>query len=300
MKLSILIPTFNNLSYLKFFLNSLKKNSLFQHEIIIHVNDGSDGTLEFVTKNNFKFTYSEENIGMPKALNESSKLAKHDYIIISHDDFYYCPNWDIEFKKELDNLEHNNFYLSGNTILNTQKNEKFPSESLNVGSTIEEFNEKKLLNSLDKVIKTDWQGTTKCPGLIHKKIWEKVGGWSEEFFPTGGDDTDFALKLWNSNVRIFKGLGNCLVYHFGSVTTRKKGKNINTYLGSKANKIFIKKWGLGINFFEKFYLKGGLDKNKNLIFNKYDGPLKSPTKNLSFFLELFIIKIKFLYLKLIN
>ena len=153
---------------------------------------------------------------------------------------------------------------------------------------------------MDKVIKIDWQGTTKCPGLIHKKIWEKVGGWSEEFFPTGGDDTDFALKLWNSNVRIFKGLGKCLVYHFGSVTTRKKNKNLNTYLGSKANKIFIKKWGLGINFFEKFYLNGGYDKNKNLIFNHYDGPLKSPKKNIFYFYELFIIKIKFLYLKLIN
>jgi hypothetical protein len=23
-----------------------------------------------------------------------------------------------------------------------------------------------------------------------------VGGWSEEFSPTGGDDTDFAMKLW--------------------------------------------------------------------------------------------------------
>ena len=55
MKISILIPTFNNLSYLKFFLNSLKKNSLFEHEIIIHVNDGSDGTLDFVKKSNFKF-----------------------------------------------------------------------------------------------------------------------------------------------------------------------------------------------------------------------------------------------------
>ena len=95
-------------------------------------------------------------------------------------------------------------------------------------------------------------------------------------------------------------MGKCLVYHFGSVTTRKKDKNLNTYLGSKANKIFIKKWGLGINFFEKFYLKGGLDRNKNFIFRKYDGPLKSPKKNLIFFLELFIIKIKFLYLKLIN
>ena len=173
-------------------------------------------------------------------------------------------------------------------------------KSLNAGSTVEEFDEKKLLSNLQEVIKIDWQGTTKCPGLIHKKIWEKVGGWSEEFFPTGGDDTDFALKLWNSNVRIFKGLGKCLVYHFGSVTTRKKDKKLNTYLGSKANKIFIKKWGLGINFFEKYYLKGGLDKIKNFIFNKYDGPLKSPRKNFGYFLELFIIKIKFFYLKIVN
>ena len=36
---------------------------------------------------------------------------------------------------------------------------------------------------------------------------EKVGGWSEEFSPTGGDDTDFLMKLWFENVRIFKGLG---------------------------------------------------------------------------------------------
>ncbi len=297
---SILIPTFNNLSYLKLCIESIKKNSIYDHQIIVHVNEGTDGTLEYLKNLNYEYTFSKDNVGMPKALNESSKLAKYDYIIISHDDFYYCPNWDSEFKKELDTLEHDNFYLSGNTILNIQKNEKLPSISLNAGSTVEEFDEKKLLNNLDKVIKTDWQGTTKCPGLIHKKIWEKVGGWSEEFFPTGGDDTDFALKLWNSNVRIFKGLGKCLIYHFGSVTTRKKDKNLNTYLGSKANKIFIKKWGLGINFFEKYYLKGGLDKNKNFIFREYDGPLKSPTKSLGFFLELFIIKIKFLYLKLIN
>jgi len=297
---SILIPTYNNLNYLKLCIESIKKNSSYDHQIIVHVNEGTDGTLEYLKNLNYEYTYSDKNIGMPKALNESSKLAKYDYIIISHDDFYYCPNWDVEFKKEVDSLGHNDFYLSGNTILNIQKNLKLPSESLNVGNTVEEFNEKKLLSSLDKVIKIDWQGTTKCPGLIHKKIWEKVGGWSEEFFPTGGDDTDFALKLWNSNVRIFKGLGKCLVYHFGSVTTRKKNKNLNTYLGSKANKIFIKKWGLGINFFEKFYLNGGYDKNKNLIFNHYDGPLKSPKKNIFFFYELFIIKIKFLYLKLIN
>ena len=85
---SILIPSFNNIEYLKICINSLKKNSEFNHQIIIHVNEGTDGTLEYVKNNKFEFTYSKNNIGMPKALNTSSKLAKNEYILISHDDFY--------------------------------------------------------------------------------------------------------------------------------------------------------------------------------------------------------------------
>ena len=38
MKFSIIIPTFNNLEYLKLCIKSIRKNSLFDHDIIIHNN----------------------------------------------------------------------------------------------------------------------------------------------------------------------------------------------------------------------------------------------------------------------
>ena len=98
---SILIPTFNNLEYLKICLDSLKKNSKFNHQIIIHINQGTDGTLEYIKENNLEYTYSNNNIGMPRALNLSSKKAKFNYILISHDDFYYCPSWDLVFEEEI-------------------------------------------------------------------------------------------------------------------------------------------------------------------------------------------------------
>ena len=47
---SILIPTFNNLNYLKICIKSLQKNSKFNHQIIIHINEGIDGSLEYVKK----------------------------------------------------------------------------------------------------------------------------------------------------------------------------------------------------------------------------------------------------------
>ena len=271
---SILLPTFNNLEYLKVCVESIQKNSKYKHQIIVHINEGIDGTLEYVINKKLDHTLSSENIGMPRALNKASKLSKKDYILISHDDFYYCPGWDEELINNVNSINHKNFYLSSTMVGAGQ----IPFDA---GDTIDTFNEDKLLNNLEKIKTIDFQGTTKCPGLIHKEIWERVGGWSEEFSPTGGDDTDFAMKLWSINIRIFKGLGKSLAYHFGSITTRKKDKSLFTYLGSRGNKIFLKKWGYSINFFEKFYLRSGLDNNKNLIFNEYDGPLKKPNKDLN-------------------
>ena len=158
---SILIPTFNNIEYLKICINSLNKNSLYNHEIILHINDGSDGTLEYVKQNDFKFTYSKNNIGMPKALNKSSKLSKKDYILISHDDFYYCPHWDKSLKEEIEKMNTKNFYISGTMVGAGQV-------YFDAGDNYSNFNEKKLLDNMEK-IKTFFRGAhkiidcTRCP-----------------------------------------------------------------------------------------------------------------------------------------
>ena len=300
---SILIPTFNNLNYLKICIESLRKNSNFNHQIIVHVNEGKDDTIKYLKQNNLDYTFSEKNIGMSLALNTASKLAKEKYIIISHDDFYYCPNWDKEFVKEINLLNHNNFYFSG-TMVGATDNNKIDYDSLpplfNAGLTFKDFNETKLLNNLKEIQTFDFQGSTKHPALVHIDIWNKVGGWSDDFFPTGGDDTDFVIKLWNENIRIFKGLGKSSVYHFGSITTRKKDKSLFTYLGNRGNKIFLLKWKIGINFFEYFYLRSGIDKNKNKIFRKYDGPLNQPIKGIRYYFELLKIKFQLFYLKIIS
>tara|TARA_B110000305_G_C19258458_1_gene548317 strand:+ start:51 stop:965 length:915 start_codon:yes stop_codon:yes gene_type:complete len=300
---SILIPSYNNLEYLKICVDSIRKNSNFKHQIIVHVNEGSDKTIEYAKKNNLDFTFSEKNIGMSLALNAASKLAKFKYIVISHDDFYYCPNWDTEFVKEINLLNHNNFYLSGtmvNAVSSFKKNDFSKPPVFNAGLTFKDFDEVRLLENLNQIKTIDFQGSTKHPALVHIDIWKKVGGWSEDYFPTGGDDSDFNMKLWNENIRIFKGLGKSSVYHFGSITTRKKDKSLFTYLGSKGNKIFLQKWKVGINFFEKFYLRSGLDKNKNKIFNEYGGPLTDPVKNIEYYFELVKVKFQLFYLKIIN
>ena len=102
--ISIVIPTYNNLDYLKLCLKSLKQNSNFDHEIILHINDGSDGTLDFAINNNYKHTSSETNIGLCSAINKAAKLVSNKYILYSHDDMYFCPEWDRVLLDEVNKL----------------------------------------------------------------------------------------------------------------------------------------------------------------------------------------------------
>ena len=282
---SIIIPTLNNLKYLKLCLESLKKNSKFNHEIIPHVNIGSDGTIDYLKKNNFKFTHTKENAGICKGMNLAAKKATNNYLLYAHDDFYFCPNWDVILKKEVDSIGHNYFYLSGTMMHNGQIN-------FDCGNSIEDFDEEKFLSNHKKYNYYDFQGSTWAPHLIHKDIWNKVNGFSEEFYPGTGSDPDLNMKLWKLGVRIFKGINDFKVYHFGSIVTRKfKGDpDIITETGSRGAKIFLLKWGITIKFFKKFILKSD---------SKYNGELSIPIKNFDYYYNFLLSKLNLFYVKYI-
>ena len=246
---SIIIPTFNNMKYLKLCIESIKKNSKYKdHEIIPHVNDGTDGTLEFLKQNNIKFTHTQKNTGICEGMNIAAKEAIYDYILYAHDDFYFCPNWDEILKNEIKKIGHNYFYLSG-TMMN---NGQIP---FNCGDKIINFDEQKFLNEYKNFNFYDFQGSTWAPHLIHKDIWNKVGGFSEEYYPGTGSDPDLNKKLWDIGVRIFKGINEFKVYHFGSIVTRKykDNPNIITESGSRGGKIFLLKWGFSIKFLKNIF-----------------------------------------------
>tara|TARA_Y100001970_G_scaffold29163_1_gene36002 strand:- start:1040 stop:1912 length:873 start_codon:yes stop_codon:yes gene_type:complete len=282
---SITIPTLNNLKYLKLCLESLQKNSTYNHEIIVHVNIGSDGTLDFLKEKKIKYSFTNYNSGICEGVNKASKLATNEFLLYAHDDFYFCPKWDEILFSELKKIPSKKFYLSGTMLeLSNTKN--------NFGDTIDNFHEKKLLDNFQNIKLEDFQGSTWAPHLIPKDLWNKVGGFSEEYYPGTGSDPDLNMKLWNEGVRIFKGVGASKVYHFGSIVTRKsKNKDIKTESGSKGGKIFLLKWKFSIKFFKKHYLRSG---------SKYDGPLTNPKKSFSYYKDFLISKLTYLYISITN
>ena len=107
---SIVIPTFNNIDYLKLCIKSLKQNSKYNHQIIPHINMGEDGTEEYLKSESIEYTFTKYNSGICEGMNRASKKAKFDYILYAHDDFYFCPDWDQVMLKEIKSIGHENFY----------------------------------------------------------------------------------------------------------------------------------------------------------------------------------------------
>jgi glycosyltransferase involved in cell wall biosynthesis len=277
MKLSIIIPTFNNFHYLKFFLRSLKINSEFDHEIILHINDGSDGTLKYALENNIKYTHSKSNIGLCSSMNKAYSLTTTDHILYAHDDMYFCKNWDIFLINEINKQNNNQYYLSGTNV-----STRHGLINFDCGSTYLDFDEKKFHNFCLQDETPDLQSSHWAPHLIHKELWDKIGGFSEEFNPGDGSDPDFCMKLWKQNVRIFKGVSKFKVYHFNSLTTRN-----NKIVLNNGTRTFLSKYGFNPKFFRKHYLKG----NNSVV--PFKGRLNNPKKNFSMLLDLTINKIKF-------
>ena len=280
MRISIIIPTFNNLNYLKLVLKSIDNNSKYAHEIIVHVNEGSDGTIDYVKRNKIKHTHSLKNIGLCSAVNIAATHSTESYIMYAHDDMFFCKNWDFFLEKKVKEQKNNLFYLSGKTISNNDVNYNFKC-----GLTHDDFDSEIFDKFCESNRAFDTQGSHWAPHLIHKDIWNKVGGFSEEFDPGDGSDPDLCLKLWNIGVRVFMCIGDFKVYHFESVTIRK-----TSIVKNNGTKKFLLKWGFTPRFFRKHYLKGD-DRIK------YDGALSDVKVSLNVLIDLLINKLKFLYYK---
>ena len=282
---SIIIPTYNNLEYLKITIESIFKNSKYNHDIVVHVNEGTDASLEYVKDKKLNFTYSIENLGLCTGVNTAAKKAKTNYILYSHDDMYFCPGWDSCLEKEVKKLNTDKFYLSASMIEKNSGHIQFDA-----GDSYSDFDEDKLLKNFENINYFDFQGSHWAPHLIHKKIWNQIGGFSEEFNPGMGSDPDLNMKLWQNGVRIFKGLSNFKVYHFGSISLRKK----KTLTVNNGTRTFLRKWKITPTFFTKHYLRGGVFSDNKIICNEYNGPVQDPIKNFLYFKDLIKCKIKLL------
>ena len=265
MKISLIQPGRNNLKYLKWSYDSIRKNQ-GDHTVEICVADdfSNDGTWdwcqEMMTKDsNFKAIRNEgptrlgHTILYDRLVNE---VASHDICMIYHADMYLCPG-------AIDSIEK---YLKDKTIVSLTRIEPplhppGPEKILiDFGIEPEEFDEPKLL----RYIKDSMEDRTKttegifAPWAFYKKDFQEIGGHDEIFAPQSKEDTDIFNRFQLNGIEFIQTWEGC-VYHMTCRGSRfadgakrnpdgqvfMKNRETNEWLkqNQKSTREFLRKWG---------------------------------------------------------
>jgi len=240
--LSILIPTWNNLPYLRLCIDSLRRHSAVAHEILVHVNDGADGTLQWVREQGLAHTHSRGNVGICLALNQLAARAHGDWLLYLNDDMFCTPGWDRELIAAAARCGDRPVFLSS-MLVEPARTSNTLVDVADFGGDPAAFDEPALLRYAADRRFPDIDGASSQPTLVRRADWQLVGGYSLEFGPGMSSDDDFLMKLWLIGCRTFRIVGASVVYHFACRSTGKIRRN-------KGGRTFLLKWGISQQTFK--------------------------------------------------
>jgi GT2 family glycosyltransferase len=239
--ISICIPSYNSVEYLKILIHSIRKNTKIPHEIIVHDNGSYDETMILIREAGILHTFSNENLGFC-GVNQALKRAKYSYCMIWNSDMFALPGWDFAIINQIKKFKANKIdrFTISSCLVEPTGNPEY--DYFDAGTTSETFNEQKLLSwySMTKPVKPDTVQYSH-PILVPKFMLEEVGYLDERYWPGWGVDHDLPKSLYEKGCRNFVMLGNSRVYHFSSATFKKLKPEDNKKDGQD---VFVSKWGL--------------------------------------------------------
>lgn len=229
MKLSIIIPVYNNWNFTKMCLKDLAKLP-DDHEVIIIDNGSIDDTNKFLNGNDYEnlpsnliYVRNDSNLGFAKASNQAFEKARGEYVLFLNNDIKVTKNYDNWTSGLISEAERTKG-LVGPTGGLLDKRFNF----------IKETNEKVSGNFY-------MSGWCLC---ARKDVFQKLvlkenkykGPFTEEFI-TYFEDTDMGFRADELNIPM--NIVSVPVFHFGKMTSRKANL-AEMYLGAKLK--FVNKW----------------------------------------------------------
>ena len=265
--ISFIQPSRNNLKYLKWSYESIRKNLGYAHEICIADDASTDGTAEWVLaqmkrdKNlNIHINKGPERLGHTILYDTLiNDYATNDVVMIYHADMYACPNLDESILKQIEP----GVVVSATRIeppLHPDGPEKILKD---FGIEPEEFEEEKLLEFLRHEVHYDkGRGIVTegifAPWAILKSDWDYIGGHDPLFAPQSKEDSDIFNRFHLAGFK-FKQTWDGFVYHMTCRGSRfkdgamrnpagqvfMKGRESDEWLkqNHKSTREFIRKWG---------------------------------------------------------
>ena len=243
-KVSIIVPLYNQLAYTKGCLEGLRRTVQPDTEIILIDNASSDGTAEFLaTLSGVQVIANTENRGCAGAWNQGVRSAAGEWLVILNNDVILSAGW-------LDGLQGAASRWGLDILTPAIREGEYNYD-------IESY-ARELTGSMQNVLRRG-----KANGvcfMVNRRVFETVGYFDENFRIGQYEDADFFLRARIAGFHMGT-VGGSFLHHFGSVTqdALKKARDPKPYaIENKA--YFIRKWKLP-------WWRRALVRNRNKLVN---------------------------------
>jgi len=245
MKVSIIVPLYNQLAYTKGCLEGLRRTVQPDTEIILVDNASSDGTADFLTTlTGVQVIANSENRGCAGAWNQGVRAAAGEWLVILNNDVILSSGW-----------------VAGLLSASRRWGLDIVSPAIREGEhnyDVESYASEVTGRMTGVIRRGNAHGI--C-FMVHRRVFETIGYFDENFRIGQYEDSDFFLRAKKAGFRLGT-VGCSFLHHFGSVTQNalKKARTAKPYaLENKA--YFIRKWQLP-------WWKRALMRNRSKFMNK--------------------------------
>ncbi len=213
MDLFIAIAVVNQLNYTRQCLQSLGRAGVSDGSIVIVDNASTDGTREFLARQpGLRVITNETNRGCGPAWNqgvEAGQCARSEWIVILNNDVIVAPG-----------------FREGLLGFASQSRCDIISPGMIEGTLDYDFDSFALdyLARMSQAVR--WGVASGVCFMVHRKVFETIGGFDEQLGQAGYEDEDFFRRAHKAGFQLAI-TGRAFLHHFASVTQ----KSIKSTLG---------------------------------------------------------------------
>ncbi len=238
---SIIIPVFNHWETTRSCLISIFENldATIPCEVIIADDCSNDETKNLISyASNIEVISNKTNLGFLKNCNNAARHAAGQYIMFLNNDTIAQPNW---LKPLVDIMERDEKVgLVGSKLL-------YPDGRLQeAGGIIWQDGSGYNYGRHDSPNKPEYNYLKESDYvsgaaiLIRKSLWDKIGGFDENYTPAYYEDTDLAFEVRRHGFKVMYQPLSSIVHHEGISHGKDITSKLKSYLISNQKKFFDK------------------------------------------------------------
>ncbi|MGG3283043.1 glycosyltransferase family 2 protein [Paenibacillus solani] len=234
---SIIIPTYNQLPYLKECIESILHYTDAPYELIIIDNASDDGTAEFLkSSHGLRFQINKDNLGFAGAVNQGLMMAKGTTLMILNNDSVVTTKWlsnllaCLQSDAQFGIVGPVTNYISGDQLIHVSYQDTVEMQQF--------------AKSYNQSNADSWTVTERMTGfcmLMRREDFNRLGFFDEGFEIGNCEDDDYGLRarLLGMQLVIAK---DTFIHHYGSVSMKMLNSRFEQVYAHNLT-FYSSKWG---------------------------------------------------------